>query len=64
VAGSRADAGSPRYRITAEEGPDHAKTFVAEVLLGKRVAGQGTGHSKQTAEQAAAQKALEAIVQL
>jgi len=36
---------------------------VAEVLLGKRVAGQGTGHSKQTAEQAAAQKALEAIAQ-
>jgi ribonuclease-3 len=62
---SQAEMGvTPRYRITAEEGPDHAKTFVAEVLLGKRVAGQGTGHSKQTAEQAAAQEALAAIAQL
>jgi len=60
---SQAELGiTPHYRIAAEKGPDHAKTFVAEVLLGTEVAGQGTGRSKQAAEQAAAQKAWEAFV--
>ena len=49
---------TPRYRIVAEMGPDHAKTFVAEVMLGRSVAGRGEGRSKQAAEQAAAQDAL------
>jgi len=52
---------TPRYRIVAEHGPDHAKTFVAEVLLGREVAGRGEGHSKQAAERAAAQEALENV---
>ena len=57
---SQAELGvTPRYRIIAESGPDHAKTFVAEVLLGGEVAGQGTGLSKQAAQQAAAQAAWE-----
>ena len=61
---SQAELGiTPRYRIVAEAGPDHAKTFVAEVLLGKKAAGRGTGPSKQAAEQAAAQAAWEAIRQ-
>jgi len=51
---------TPRYRIVAEYGPDHAKTFVAEVLLGDQVAGRGEGPSKQAAEQAAARNAWEA----
>ena len=51
---------TPSYRIVAERGPDHAKTFVAEVLLGPEVAGRGEGHSKQSAERAAAQQAMEA----
>jgi len=56
---SQAERGvTPRYRIVAEKGPDHAKVFVAEVLLGKEVAGRGTGRSKQAAEQAAAHMAL------
>jgi len=55
---SQAEFGlTPRYRIVGESGPDHAKIFVAEVLLGKQVAGQGSGRSKQVAEQAAAQTA-------
>jgi ribonuclease-3 len=59
---SQAELGvTPRYRIAAETGPDHAKTFVAEVLLGKKVAGQGTGRNKQAAEQAAAQEAWETL---
>jgi ribonuclease-3 len=47
---------TPRYRIVSEQGPDHAKVFVAEVLLRGEVAGSGVGHSKQSAEQAAAEK--------
>ena len=57
---SQAELGiTPHYRIISEKGPDHAKTFVAEVLLGKKMVGRGKGHSKQAAEQAAAQEALE-----
>jgi len=49
---------TPRYRIVAERGPDHDKTFVAEALLDERVVGRGQGPSKQTAERAAALDAL------
>jgi ribonuclease-3 len=49
---------TPAYRIIAEEGPDHAKTFTAQVLLDEQVAGVGCGSSKRTAEQAAARAAL------
>jgi len=59
---SQAELGiTPRYRIVAEDGPDHAKTFVAEVLLGKEVTGHGSGRSKQAAEQAAAEAAWESL---
>ena len=55
---SQAQVGAtPRYRIVAEHGPDHLKTFAAEILLGERVVGRGTGRSKQAAEQAAAEAA-------
>lgn len=61
---SQANLGvTPRYRIVSETGPDHAKEFAAEVLLRGAVAGQGSGHSKQTAEQAAARQAWEALTQ-
>jgi len=52
---------TPRYRIVAERGPDHAKMFEAQVLLGDEVVGQGTGRSKQAAEQDAAESALEVL---
>ncbi len=59
---SQAELGvTPRYRTVAEKGPDHAKTFEVEVLLGKKVAGRGAGRSKQVAEQAAAQAAWESL---
>jgi ribonuclease-3 len=48
----------PRYRITQEEGPDHARTFVAVVEAGGRPIGEGRGKSKKEAEQAAASDAL------
>jgi len=49
----------PAYRVVAEEGPDHDKTFVVEARLGRHLLGQGVGKSKKEAEQRAAQEALE-----
>jgi len=46
------------YRIVAESGPEHNKTFVCEVLLNSNIIGTGEGHSKKNAEQQAAKKAL------
>lgn len=49
---------APTYRILSAEGPDHRKTFHAEVAVGKNVYGHGHGSSKKEAEQAAAHEAL------
>ena len=49
---------SPVYRIVRQEGPDHAKVFVAEVVWSGRVLGLGSGRSKQLAESDAAAAAL------
>jgi ribonuclease III len=49
---------TPRYRLVSAEGPAHARTFIAEVLLGEHIAARGEGQSKQQAEQAAAHNAL------
>jgi ribonuclease III len=51
---------SPLYRIIRETGPDHDKTFEAELIIGDAIF-RGTGKSKKTAEQAAAKKALQMI---
>ncbi len=48
----------PKYEIVQSSGPDHDKTFVAEVRLRGQVYGQGTGHRKQDAEKQAAATAL------
>jgi ribonuclease-3 len=52
--------GVPEYVVT-EEGPDHAKTFHASVLVGGSVRGTGTGRSKKEAEQQAAATAFSSI---
>jgi ribonuclease III len=52
---------SPRYRVVAEEGPDHAKTFEVEVSVGGELFGRATGRNKKEAEQAAARKTLEIV---
>ncbi len=52
---------TPTYHTIKEQGPDHAKEFTVEVLIGDKCYGQGKGFSKQTAAQAAAQQALEAL---
>ena len=49
------------YRMIGEQGPDHAKTFQAEVLLNGEPLGNGYGHSKKEAEQAAAKAALKLL---
>ena len=48
----------PVYRVTAESGPDHDKTFCV-VLESDDYSTEGTGKSKKTAEQDAARKAYE-----
>jgi len=49
------------YRMVGEQGPDHAKIFMAEVLLNGEPFGSGSGRSKKEAEQAAAKSALEVL---
>ncbi|HEY3318278.1 MAG TPA: ribonuclease III [Coriobacteriia bacterium] len=59
---SMAEAGlTPVYRIVAEAGPPHDRTFTAEVLVGDRLLGQGSGATKKDAEKAAATEALDAL---
>ena len=48
--------GAPVYDVE-DDGPDHAKTFTAVVLLAGEVRGQGTGRTKKAAEQEAAEAA-------
>ncbi len=48
------------YRVVAESGPAHDKTFEVEVSADQRVIGRGRGRSKKLAEQAAAKNAVEA----
>lgn len=47
------------YEITNEQGPDHDKTFYAQVKLDGKVLAKGEGKSKKVAEMHAAQKALQ-----
>jgi ribonuclease-3 len=49
----------PTYHVVGEAGPDHDRTFTAEVRLAGRVLGKGSGKSKKQAEQAAARDALD-----
>jgi ribonuclease-3 len=52
---------TPTYKVIKESGPDHDKTFVVGVFIGKKELGKGTGPSKQKAEEEAATQALENI---
>jgi len=51
---------TPTYRTLREEGPDHDRHFVVGVFLEETCVAEGTGKSKQEAEQVAACAALEA----
>jgi ribonuclease-3 len=53
--------GTPYYRTVSSSGPDHAKSFIVEVIIEYEVRGSGIGHSKQAAAKNAAEQALEAL---
>lgn len=49
---------TPAYQTLATSGPDHDRTFTIGVFLKKVKIAEGTGRSKQEAEQAAAEAAI------
>ena len=49
------------YEITKESGPDHDKSFEAQVRFNGKILAKGSGKSKKGAEMQAAKKALEKI---
>lgn len=53
--------GVPEY-VIEDDGPDHQKTFTAQVRVGGRLYGNGNGRSKKEAEQGAAETAYGEIV--
>lgn len=52
---------TPTYRTINEQGPDHAKEFTVQAIIGQKPYGVGAGFSKQSAAQAAAQEALKLL---
>ena len=50
-----------QYEIIKEMGPDHDKSFIAQVKLNGKVLAKGEGKSKQKAEMKAAKKAINEI---
>ncbi len=49
---------TPRYEVVSAEGPDHDKHFVMAIYFGKKKIAEGSGKSKQMAQQAAAEAAI------
>lgn len=52
---------SPHYKILETRGPDHAKSFIVAVYVKGTEKGQGSGNSKQVAEEQAAKQALQQL---
>lgn len=52
---------TPEYRVLDESGPDHDKRYLVGAFVGDKLMGEGEGSSKQKAEVAAAENALENI---
>ena len=58
---AQAHAGTtPAYEVLEESGPDHDKVFKVGLYLDKELVAEGSGHSKQEAEQVAARAGLKA----
>lgn len=53
----------PQYQIVDEQGPSHDKIFTVEVLLDGEPFGTGTARNKKKAEQIAAGKALDRLLE-
>jgi len=51
----------PEYRVVAEIGPDHRKTFVVQVIIHGEVIAESSGKTKKEAQQSAARLALESL---
>ena len=51
----------PRYALLEMKGPDHARSFHVAIMIEGSSLGEGVGRSKLEAEQAAAERALEAL---
>jgi len=49
---------TPLYKVLSEEGPDHEKVFTVGVFVNGKLKGTGTGPSKQSGQQKAAEAAL------
>ena len=56
------DLGVPQY-VIEDAGPDHMKTFTAQVRVADRLHGHGVGRSKKEAEQQAAEAAYRTLVE-
>jgi len=52
---------TPVYKVLAEEGPDHEKTFTIGVFVDGKLLGEGVGPSKQAGQVAAAEAALKLL---
>ncbi len=52
--------GTPEY-VVVGDGPDHARTFTAQVRVGDQLFGNGFGRTKKQAEQQAAQTAFDQV---
>lgn len=53
--------GSPRFRLIKTKGPEHDKQFVVQVKIRSRTFEQAQADNKKTAEQNAAELAMEAL---
>jgi len=54
----------PVYRVSAEGGPGHNRSYAAEAVVGGAVVGKGRGPTKQAAQQAAARAALDSLAKV
>ena len=54
---------APVYRLVSEKGPPHKRTFEVEVTVKGEVLATGSASKKKDAEQLAAEKALERLVE-
>jgi len=52
---------NPIFNLKDKFGPDHERIFEIQVIIGKRIYSSGFGSNKKTAEQLAAQLALEEL---
>jgi len=52
----------PRYEHIGKRGPDHDTLFEVRISIGDKIGAEGTGRNKKMAEQDAARKALDKLI--